>query len=68
MVLTHGKHDKECGLKKKIEWLELNASRDRHDLIKKFNETFNANITMASLRSVIHRFDLKLPSPTHSLD
>ncbi len=49
--------------KEKIEWLELNASRDRHDLIKKFNETFNANITMASLRSVIHRFDLKLPSP-----
>ena len=46
-----------------IEWLESNASRDRHDLIKKFNETFNANITMAALRSIIYRFDLKLPSP-----
>ena len=61
------KHDK-VWTKEKIEWLELNASRDRHDLIKKFNETFNANITMASLRSVIHRFEFKATKPTNSLD
>lgn len=46
-----------------LEWLECNASRDRHSLIKKFNETFNANITMTTLKSAIHRFDLKIPSP-----
>lgn len=47
----------------RLEWLKLNASRDRHALIRKFNETFNANITMAALRSIIYRFNLKLPSP-----
>lgn len=47
----------------RIEWLKLNATRDRHALIKKFNETFNANITMTSLKSAIHRFNLDLPSP-----
>ena len=46
-----------------LEWLESNASRDRHDLIKKFNKTFNANIAMTALKSVIHRFNLKIPSP-----
>jgi hypothetical protein len=46
-----------------LEWLESNASRDRHDLIKKFNKTFNANITMTALKTTIHRFNLKLPSP-----
>ena len=49
--------------KEKLEWLELNASRDRHTLIKKFNKKFNANITMTSLKSAIHRFNLKIPSP-----
>ena len=48
--------------KEKIEWLELNASRDRYGLIKKFNKKFNANITMTALKSVIHRFNLKIPS------
>ena len=47
----------------RLEWLELNASRDRHGLIKKFNKKFNANITMTSLKSAIHRFNLKIPSP-----
>ena len=46
-----------------LEWLKSNASRDRHDLIKKFNKTFNANITMTSLKSIIYRFDVKIPSP-----
>lgn len=46
-----------------LEWLKLNASRDRYDLIKKFNKTFNANITMTALKTIIHRFGLNIPSP-----
>lgn len=46
-----------------LEWLKLNASRDRYDLIKKFNKTFNANITMTALKTIIYRFNLKIPSP-----
>lgn len=49
--------------KEHLDWLEENANRDRNCLINKFNKKFNTRMTMTALKSLIYRYNLKIPSP-----